>query len=368
MLAIDMLPGGHGDALVIEYGTDEKTHRVLIDGGTASSWTDVRDRLNDLPERRFEAMVITHVDEDHIGGSLKVLLDHDLRSRVRDIWFNGYVHCESGGSVLGPIDGERLTQLIVEGPYKWNEPFDNQISDQVGGPVVVSSSSETLPTIELPGGALVHLLSPTGPELAKMATKWKSVVEAAGLVPGMGTPLEVRTPPVSTHVVEPIPDELNDEVLKEMAASSRLDPSEANGSSIAFIFEYGDQRALLGADAHAPVLIESLVKFGKARGETRVRLDLVKLPHHGSRGNVSAALIEAVDAERYLLSTNGDNFGHPDHAAIARTILHSSKPPTFYCNYRSNYTEPWKARAPEVGARFVLPDSGHLGLRISADD
>ena len=30
---LHVLPGGNGDALVLEYGTDGDTHRVLIDGG-----------------------------------------------------------------------------------------------------------------------------------------------------------------------------------------------------------------------------------------------------------------------------------------------------------------------------------------------
>ena len=366
MLAIEMLPGGHGDALVIEYGTRTDTRRVLVDGGTAHSWETVRERLKALPERRFEAMVVTHVDEDHIGGSLQVLADPDLRHRVRDIWFNGFVHCERGGSVLGPVDGERLTKRINDGPFRWNDQFDNRISAKVGGPVVVSSRAEELPKIELPGGAIVHLLSPTGSKLTKMALEWKTVVEEAGLVPGQGTPLEARTFPPSDEPVEPLPDELTTGLLEKMGAPSRPDPSEANGSSIAFIFEFDGRRALLGADAHADVLMESLAKYGKAKGEKRVRLDLVKLPHHGSKGNVTSELINAIDAKRYLISTNGDSHGHPDHGAIARTILSSSRPPTFYCNYRSVHTEPWVERAPDVGAKFVLPRPGKSGLRVSA--
>jgi hypothetical protein len=363
MLAIEMLGGGHGDALVIEYGEGADTRRVLIDGGTANSWDTVRTRLDELPNRKFEALIVTHVDEDHIGGVLQLLNDQDLCHRIRDIWFNGFVHCERGGSVLGPVDGERLTFRIREGPFQWNVAFPNKVSDDVGGPVVVSTQGE-LPKFELPGGAVVHLLSPTGPKLKRMAKKWRDVVLAAGLVEGEGTPLEARRPPIRQKVVEPVPAVLTPEALEELSAPSTPDGSEANGSSIAFIFEYGGARALLGADAHPDVLVQSLNRFKESTGEQRVRLDLVKLPHHASRANVTTELIDAVDAERYLVSTNGDNFGHPDHAAIARTILASARPPTFYCNYRNALTTPWAERASPVGARFVLPDAGRAGLRV----
>lgn len=366
MLAIEMLPGGHGDALVVEYGTTADTHRILIDGGTARSWDAVRERLKARPDHTYEAMVITHVDEDHIGGSLQILADPDLSHRIRDIWFNGFVHCERGGSVLGPVDGERLTQRINDGPFRWNEPFPNRVSNKVGGPVVVSASGTELPVIELPGGAAIHLLSPTGQKLKKMATEWRSVVTAAGLVPGEGTPLEARTPPIRHKEVPPLPDKLTNQILQKMATASTADSSEANGSSIAFIVEFEGRRALLGADAHSDVLVQSLSKYATTVGEERVRLDLVKLPHHGSRANVTAELIDAIAAKRYLISTNGDNFAHPDHAAIARIILGSARPPTFYCNYRSAFTVPWQERAADVGAKFVLPANGREGLRVLA--
>jgi hypothetical protein len=366
VLAIEMLPGGHGDALVIEYGSRTDTHRILVDGGTSHSWDAVRSRLKALPDRIFDAMVVTHVDEDHIGGSLQILGDADLRHRIRDIWFNGFVHCERGGSVLGPVDGERLTLRITNGPFRWNAPFPGKVSDAVGGPVVVPSTSDVLPRIDLLGGAVVYLISPTGQKLKKMGAKWRSVVTAAGLVPGEGTPLEARKPPRRIKGATPLPDKLTTDALQRMAAPTDPDSSAANGSSIAFIFEYDGKRALLAADAHDDVLVQSLGKFARVTGEDRVRLDLVKLPHHASAANVTTALVNAIDAKRYLISTNGDNFGHPDHAAIARVILGSSRPPTFYCNYRNTFTEPWEQRGPDSGASFVLPRNGRSGLRVSA--
>ncbi|MDT0407053.1 hypothetical protein RM528_35025, partial [Streptomyces sp. DSM 41635] len=153
--------------------------------------------------------------------------------------------------------------------------------------------------IELPGGAAVHLLSPTGQKLKKMASEWRSVVTAAGLVPGEGTPLEARTPPIRHREVPPLSDTLTDQILRTMATASSADNSEANGSSIAFIVEYEGRRALLGADAHSDVLVQSLHKYATTVGEERVRLDLVKLPHHGSRANVTAELIDAIAAKRY---------------------------------------------------------------------
>jgi hypothetical protein len=364
MLAIEMLPAGHGDALVVEYGTRDDTHRVLVDAGTRHSWDEVRARLAAMPDRRYEAFVVTHVDEDHIGGSIKLLGDAGLRSRVRDVWFNGFVHSRRGGNVLGPVDGERLTKLIVDGGFRWNEPFPDRVSPGVGGPVVVPSTGP-LPRVELPGGATAVLLSPSPPKLKRMANEWKKTVLAAGLVPGRGAGGAGSGGGIFTKKVKALPKTLSEARLAKLAGPSDRDDKAPNGSSIAFVLEHGGKRALLGADAHPDTLVPALRRYAAEVGEDRVRIDLCKLPHHASDGNVTSDLISVMDARRYLVSTNGDNFAHPDDAAMARIIVSSKRPPTIYCNFATARTTPWVDRGAALGATVVLPKPGKSGLRVS---
>lgn len=114
------------------------------------------------------------------------------------------------------------------------------------------------------------------------------------------------------------------------------------------------------------MLVSALKRFAAATGEQRARIDLCKLPHHASRANVTSELIEAIDASRYLVSTNGDTFGHPDDPAIARVIRPSAQSATIYCNYASERTIPWNERAESVGAKVVLPKEGKTGIRVRA--
>ncbi len=362
-----MLPAGHGDALVVEYGlSNGPAGRLLVDAGTVHSWKGVRARLLAMPNERFEAFVVTHVDEDHIGGALQLLDDPDLNHRIRDVWFNGYTHIEVGSSVLGPVDGERLTMKIRDGGYRWNHAFRPLDGTGVGTPAVVPGDGD-LPVIDLAHGARLHLLSPTSTTLEAMKTVWFDVVTEAKIVPGAGTDLPPTKPPRHHRRVPPFAVPLTHDELRRLDGTKRgRDRSAANGSSIAFLLEHEGKRVLLGADAHPDVLESSLRRFGRQCGEDRVRIDLCKLAHHGSAGNVTQGLLHAMDCGKYLLSSNGDNFGHPDDAAIARVILHSSRPPTFYANFRSDRTEPWFAAAPDVGAEFVLPDKDTEGLRVTA--
>jgi hypothetical protein len=361
MFAIHMLPAGHGDALVVEYGTPADPHRILIDAGTVHQWPNVRACLVKRNDARYEVFVITHVDEDHIGGAVALLDDVDLRHWVSHVWFNGFMHCANGGSVLGPVHGEMLTKRIAEGPYHWNAPFPRR--GGASGPAVVPSTGE-LPIIDLPGNARLVLLSPSGPKLKRMAKVWQRVVEEANLVPGAGTVGKNRTPKPHTIDVTPLSPEVTRSELEALAADEPIDGSEANGSSIAFVLEFNNKRLLLGADAHPDVLTANLARYGHMVGETRPRIDLYKAAHHGSGANLSSALVEAMDCRRYLLSSNGDNFGHPDDAAVARAIVHSAGPTTFYCNYATNRTQPWVERGRAHGATFTLPKSGQSGQRV----
>jgi hypothetical protein len=65
------------------------------------------------------------------------------------------------------------------------------------------------------------------------------------------------------------------------------------------------------------------------------------VPHHGSQNNLSNDLLDLVACPRYLLSTNGDHFYHPDRQAVARIIKHGGERPSLYFNYRTHYNEVW---------------------------
>ena len=77
MLNLEMLPAAHGDCLWIEYGDGKQTRRILIDGGPAHTYPALRARILHLPPdaRRFELLVITHIDGDHIEGIVRLLQD-----------------------------------------------------------------------------------------------------------------------------------------------------------------------------------------------------------------------------------------------------------------------------------------------------
>ena len=335
MITIEMLPAAHGDALWIEYGSGRQMWRILIDGGPARSYeSGLRRRLASPDEqmRNFELVVITHIDADHIDGAIILLQEKkpELKLQTKEFWFNGWAQLPKlETETYAPLQGEFLGGLLSKDrglQGVWNKSFKK-------GAVMVSDEKR-LPEFELEGGALITLLGPTASELKRLRARWASAIRdfTAGDADEALRRLKERRdykPPVTPAVF----------AMPQYGS----DRTPANGSSISFLLEYEGASLLLPGDAHASTLAASLGRLAAQRSVSRLRIDAVKLPHHGSMGNVSSEWLQRVDCQRWLISTNGGMFGHPDIETAKLISQHCRdeqrrKKPSFYCNYRTDTT------------------------------
>ena len=342
MFRIEMLPAAHGDALWIEYGGANKPHRILIDAGPINTYKTVFRRLKTATKNRsdIDLFVITHIDTDHIDGAVVLLRDTALTLDFGDIWFNAWqqLAAEPGGDVYGPEQGEYVQALINLQQRKWNRAFD-------GGAVVIPDTGP-LPVATLPDGVKFTLLSPGDRQLRRLRRNWDSVVTDAGWDPGDAQASLRRLDERREYVPSLRRDVFGaDDVFG-------TDNAVANGSSIAFVLEYGAIRCLFTGDAFAPVLAASLDRYAAAAGITgRIQFDVVKLPHHGSMNNWSSELHQRLTSKNYLVSSSGAKFKHPDKATIdliiaevkayANSQRQPGLKPALWFNYLSDYTRPW---------------------------
>jgi hypothetical protein len=356
MFVIESLPAGRGDCILLEYGDPLRPSRVLIDGGPKPTYAALRQRILAMPEgsRRFDLLVVTHIDADHIEGVLRLLQEKDnLGVRFDDVWFNGFQHLPAPGEPLGPLQAEQLTDLLETHELPWNRAF--------GGKAVAVPDKGDLPTHTLPGGLRLTLLSPTPGFLARLWPKWQEVIERAGLTAGVeGQPEEETTP--GYGVLGP-----GMEVEAWASLPFTLDRSEANGSSIAFLAEFEGRRCLLSGDALPTTLVASVRRLLAAHGGGRLPLDVFKPSHHGSRGSLNVELLGLLACGRYLISTDGSYFRHPHREAIARVLVHGGPRPRLCFNYRSDYNSGWDDPTLKEAHRYEADypaASQEQGLRI----
>ncbi|GIJ74338.1 hypothetical protein Voc01_092550 [Virgisporangium ochraceum] len=270
---------------------------------------------------------MTHIDGDHVEGVARLLQDRRaLRLGIGDIWFNGYRHLSAVPSDgLGPEQGEYVTALIDRDRLSWNAGVSPP-----GGPVAVPAGG-SVPVVDLPGGPKLTLLSPGPEQLTALRRTWRGALRRAGMEPGdtaealrrLGERRDLRG--------------LGGDAL----GGDGLDHSEANGSSIAFLLEHAGSSLLLTGDGHGSVLASGLRRLLAERGLARLPVDAVKTPHHGSAANVTDDFLALVDSPRFLFSTNGAVYGHPDRAAVQRVLRSRTGPVELVFNYRSATTQTW---------------------------
>jgi hypothetical protein len=359
IFAIEMLPADNGDCLWIEYGDPSRPRRILIDCGAVSAARTVASRIESIgapSERVFELFVLTHIDADHINGVLPLFGNPSLNAHFEDIWFNGW---HQVSQFLGVKQGEDFSKLL-EDPARslpWNKAVTSK-GEKYPAPMVLPSD-EPPPTFELPGGLRLTLLSPGADQLKRLGREWRQVL--LELEPGKALLGRRRPPPPVTDF-----DKFDLEALARKPVTK--DTSVANGSSIALLAEFDEHAILLTGDAHAEVLARSITALQRARRREneKLKLDALKLSHHGSANATTVELLALLDCPRYLVSSNGNIFYHPDREAMARVIFHGGKRPMLCFNYRSPLNELWDASALKAryDYRTEYPREGRAGLRV----
>ena len=319
---LTMLPASEGDSLILSYGenaTAGSLRHVVIDGGRKKTWPHLEAALAGIAARdeEVELLLLSHIDADHIDGLLELAQAEHLPLTPKAVWYNSYDQLKalmtSGGlAPKGVRIADEYTKALKKNGWKLNTEFGGKAIHVAERPAPFDFA-----------GLRLTLISPTQPKLARMWKEWEEWREAH---PGFA-PKGKRAFPATLDV-------------ETLSAPSGNDGTAPNGSSIALIAEYAGRRVLLGADAHPDVLLATLTPLVGADG--KVALDLVKLPHHASRANVTRAVLELLDCRRFAISTSGAVFGHPDPEAIAR-VLKFGQPgkKTLIFNYASDRSKPW---------------------------
>ncbi|WP_419880518.1 MBL fold metallo-hydrolase [Peribacillus sp. B-H-3] len=372
-ITVKMFPANNGDCFLVSLGLENRKH-ILIDCGYTETYRDfLKKELLNIANNgeAIDLMVITHIDQDHILGALAFLEENnnDPFIEIKEIWHNSYRHLqfekekvekiteqeltilnrevELGSSFLrhrigqagirhediSAKQGSMLAALILEGGYLWNESFGGKaVNYENKNPVVKDQYSLTL-------------LSPNTDKLKRLSRTWLRELKKQKMNFSLSNEQifddayefylirqeEQKVLESNISSSASIYDEINIENIVLQNLKEEIDNSVVNGSSISFIIEYKNKRLLFLADAHPDIIDDNIARLeGK-------HFDLVKLSHHGSKRNITRALIESLNSELFLISTNGDKHGHPDFDSLARIIYYQRhRPKAFVFNYQTS--------------------------------
>ena len=354
-MRINVFPALNGDCILVEYVA---SHYILIDGGYVNTYNNyLLPKLVEIANNggTVDVVVVTHIDEDHISGIIK-LLEEDVRPiSIKEIWYNGYKHVQSVAivseedeifahknicketNVINPKSisakqGCTLSTLIARKGLLWNGPTK--------GNAMKGLISYLL------GGATIHILSPNNDDISNVELFWKKRLIKDGLLSKAHSNeywddafefcLSKEKPGFHFHKKKV---SKSYDLIKIKEEAYVPDDSATNGSSIAFVLEVEGKRILFLGDAHAETIVESLITlYGEKNAP--FRFDAVKLSHHGSFNNNSPKLLDIITCDNWLISTNGDKYDHPDLPTLAHIITNeNNNAPKLYFNYNLAVSE-----------------------------
>lgn len=335
-LKTNILQVKHGDAFVLECRQGDKKGVIVVDGGLQSTNKIFKDAL--AKYECIDLMVLTHYDLDHIGGILSYF--RSCRSgnkplKVKEIWAN----CASC------VKFDENTDLSVKQAVKFSAILQEYVD--AGTLVWLANICEGY-TVDL-GFAKIEVVSPTQQILKKTAEVLLKEEQKQKESQKQNDDLNL-----SAHERQQadLKVSLNELAQNKKTLPNLEDPNQlANASSIAFIIECDSQRALMLGDACPQNIVDYLSSDASDR-TLPIKLDFIKVSHHGSRNNTSNELLDLFDCQNYLISTNGGtgNTCHPDREAIANILCHTNRDSNKKVNLYFNYS---KAIIERNGAQFI---------------
>lgn len=298
-MIIEPLKAEHGDAIIIRIDNDSNQILIVIDGGP----NDCAERIADYYDTLgyIDLLILTHYDEDHIGGLLEYIGRHtrDKSALIGEIWVNGarVIYFDKDENVSSYENAYTLASYI------------NSMKDKGIIKSFVYNINNSMEDVKREGFEL-SILTPTSSCLEKLEANFERYVDEHGLADDPDTDEQVsygRTLKDSQKSLESLADE------KHMATTTFM-----NKTSISFILYAEGKSIMMLGDADINDVEKKLKDMGYSK-ENPVHLNLVKLAHHGSNGNISKGFLEIIDCNDFLITTNGGMGGayHPDRKTIA---------------------------------------------------
>lgn len=311
-----------GDAACIRFlGNDNKYHNVFIDSGYERTFRhalegEIKKIISN--GEKIDLWIISHIHDDHIGGVTKyidTIKNGEYSDIVKQYFYNppriyDFKKTEKNINEFVSIGQGDLFYEYLKSNNKLLD-FD------------VTNSMES---IELSGLKLT-ILSPSSIKLDSLRKKY---------------PLDSRKSlerEENEMISEAVAQKKND--YKTLIDDFDLenweeDNSIENGSSISVLTEYNNKKILWLADSHPSDIVTSLSKLGFNK-KNKLVCDMVKVTHHGSKGNNNDDLYNLIECNDYLFSVDGENKHNlPSKECIARILRNKGR--TLTSKYRLHFT------------------------------
>lgn len=312
---IHVLDVGDADAIVIKYRATDESSLVtaVIDAGNVGDGQKVLDCIGKADDGKYhiDYAFCTHPDKDHKGGFFDLMQNNQVKIinlALLDPW--RYLNVGSFAS----IESEAEARIKARAPFnnptgKRENLIELAISCQNLWQVRKGSSCQKMPLRVIGPSEAYYKQCALG-----MANNFAEVVD---------------DPEFEDYDENAIPDEDS----ARSVIDEDDDTSITNRSSLILLFEPPDgRRFLFPGDANCASLKEVIGEFGdQLLGCT------LKVPHHGSKHNLTTEIIDSLAPKSAVISAKGSK-KHPSSAIVYWLSRHCN----VFSTHKSNGTHKLK--------------------------
>ena len=291
---------GDADAILIKYTSNNKTKIVLIDSGNVGDGEKIEKFLIDKwNASQIDLTICTHPDNDHIGGLFYLIKDSCIT--IKELWVNTPLFVLSNDTHDWFTD-EWQEQCLELFKHPTDENSPNLIELALGNDVNVSPAYRYRIHSDVP----LIVLGPTEDEYRGFAE-------------------EMIKKDKSYYILEELRDiveEIKELLQEKMAVSSQTkssidnesdDNSITNKSSMILCFFPSNEEKFLFLGDATREAIQNIISSPIV--QCYIRNCTVKIPHHGSKHNLTSKIVQDLSPVCSIISAKG-TINHPSKGVV----------------------------------------------------
>lgn len=294
-----------GDCISLKYGIASNTN-IIIDLGYLKTYKNtLKKEIEDIRDanEKVDLLIITHVDRDHISGLKGLIKNFHIGEFVSEAWMNNpnVFLPNSENNFISFLDGNTAIKYFINKNITCRDFLTNYIESIEGN------------------NANITILSPSRDTLKDYLDNW----------------IEYN----KSHKISATANDWNENIDRLYNNSYEPDNSMYNKASISFIIEIESRKIMFLGDSDPIIVKDKLLSLGYS-SENPIKVDLIKLAHHGGKHNICNELLEIIDCDKFIISSNGRNLSKETLSKILlKKDRYIKKKVIFYFNYSKKYYE-----------------------------
>jgi hypothetical protein len=340
---LDVITTGYrAGSFIVRYGDPCSPRLLVVEGGDRAGYpnglkarlTALREQASPAAQLLVELVIVTHYDMDRVAGiaclleELKEASDATLPplAQLKAVWFNHFLPENMENGERRPTQAEspkeKIPRLASALGIELNEPFDYFVMASERGPTRVT----------LGQGMTATVIAPDAAWLQKWYAKWRvqeadrrgefesDLVQQTSLDAIETNSLDEAVGAISEGFSSPHIELLRAPAdVLTLPAPAQADVSVANLSSIVTLLEFSGRWMLFCGDSRCDHISRGLSQAGLLPLDGRLRLDVMQVPHAGSRRNITPEFFERVTADHYVIAPNR-MFALPDEESLEMIV------------------------------------------------